>query len=158
LGPDVDHERGVMSGERSSLSADASTIRAEDLHRLDEAEGLQDRGKILATACMGFFTDAYDLFIIGLVLVILKKQWGVTGGIEKLGASSVALLTAAIGSWAFGRLADRFGRKSVYGWEMLVLAAGAIASAFSPNIWWLIGLRGCRAPASAATTRSAPRS
>ena len=73
--------------------------------------------------------------------MILKKQWGVTGGIEKLGASSVALLTAAVGAWAFGRLADRFGRKSVYGWEMLVLAAGAIASAFSPNIWWLIGFR-----------------
>jgi len=125
----------------SSLAAKSGSIGPEDLARLDETEGLQDRGKVLATACMGFFTDAYDLFIIGLVLVILKKQWGVTGGIEKLGASSVALLTAAFGSWAFGRLADRYGRKSVYGWEMLVLAAGALASAFSPNIWWLIGFR-----------------
>jgi MFS family permease len=33
------------------------------------------------------------------------------------------------------------GRKRVYGVEVLVLAVGAIASAFSPNIWWLIGLR-----------------
>jgi hypothetical protein len=116
-------------------------LEAEDLHHLDDSEGVQDRGKILFTASMGFFTDGYDLFIIGLVLVILKTQWGISGGIEKLGASSVALLTAAFGSWAFGRLADRFGRKSVYGWEMLALAAGAIASAFSPNIWWLIAFR-----------------
>ena len=33
--------------------------------------------------------------------------------------------TAIFGAWAFGRLADRYGRKSVYGWGMLVLAAGA---------------------------------
>jgi len=33
------------------------------------------------------------------------------------------------------------GRKRIYGFEVLVLGAGAIASAFSPNIWWLIGFR-----------------
>jgi MFS transporter, PHS family, inorganic phosphate transporter len=33
------------------------------------------------------------------------------------------------------------GRKRIYGFEVLVLAAGAIASAFSPNIWWLILFR-----------------
>ena len=27
---------------------------------------------------MGFFTDAYDLFIIGVVMAILKKQWHVS--------------------------------------------------------------------------------
>ena len=33
------------------------------------------------------------------------------------------------------------GRKRIYGVEVLVLAAGAIACAFSFNIWWLIGFR-----------------
>jgi MFS transporter, PHS family, inorganic phosphate transporter len=33
------------------------------------------------------------------------------------------------------------GRKRIYGYEVLVLAAGAVASAFSPNVWWLIGFR-----------------
>ncbi len=33
------------------------------------------------------------------------------------------------------------GRKRIYGVEVLVLAAGAIACAFAPGIWWLIGLR-----------------
>jgi MFS family permease len=31
--------------------------------------------------------------------------------------------------------------RRIYGFEVLVLAAGAIASAFSPDIWWLIGFR-----------------
>jgi MFS family permease len=108
----------------NGLHDDSANLDAQDLRRLDDSEGLQDRGKILFTASMGFFTDAYDLFIIGLVVVILKTQWGVTGGIQKLAVCSVALLTAAFGSWVFGWLADRYGRKSVYGWEMLVLAAG----------------------------------
>ena len=33
------------------------------------------------------------------------------------------------------------GRKRIYGYEVLVLAFGAVASAFSPNIWWLIFFR-----------------
>jgi MFS family permease len=34
-----------------------------------------------------------------------------------------------------------FGRKYIYGFEVLVLGAGAIASAFSPNIWFLVVCR-----------------
>jgi MFS family permease len=52
-----------------------------------------------------------------------------------------ALLAAAFGAIIFGRVADMLGRKRIYGYEVLVLAAGAIASAFSPDIWWLIGFR-----------------
>src|SRR6202012_4912677 len=45
------------------------------------------------------------------------------------------------GALLFGRVADMLGRKRIYGVEVLVLAAGAIGCAFSPNIWWLIGFR-----------------
>ena len=33
------------------------------------------------------------------------------------------------------------GRKRIYGYEVLILAAGALLSALSPNIWWLIVFR-----------------
>jgi MFS transporter, PHS family, inorganic phosphate transporter len=42
----------------------------------------------------------------------------------------------------FGRVADKLGRRKIYGYEVLVLAVGAIATAFAPSIWWLIALRG----------------
>jgi MFS family permease len=89
---------------------------------------------------MGFFTDAYDLFVIGVVMSLVKPLWHV-GKIEEGLVESTALLAAAIGALLFGRVADMVGRKRIYGVEVLVLAAGAIASAFSPNIWWLIGFR-----------------
>lgn len=55
--------------------------------------------------------------------------------------SGMGFFTDAYDLLVFGRVADRLGRKKIYGFEVLVLAAGAVASAFSPSIWWLIGLR-----------------
>ena len=89
---------------------------------------------------MGFFTDAYDLFVIGVVMAMLKPLWNVTT-LELSLATSTALLASAFGAVVFGRVADMFGRKRIYGVEVLVLAAGAIGCALAPNIWWLIVLR-----------------
>ena len=55
--------------------------------------------------------------------------------------TSTALLASAVGAVLFGRVADLLGRKRIYGVEVLVLAIGAIASALSPNITWLIIFR-----------------
>jgi MFS family permease len=35
----------------------------------------------------------------------------------------------------FGRIADRLGRQKIYGYEVLILTAGAIATALAPGIW-----------------------
>jgi MFS family permease len=95
---------------------------------------------IVLISGMGFFTDAYDLFIIGVVLKLLKSEWHISS-FETAIVGATALVSAAIGSFVFGRVADVFGRKYIYGFEVLVLGAGAIASAFSPNIWWLVAFR-----------------
>lgn len=96
--------------------------------------------KTVITAGMGFFTDAYDLFIIGVVSSILKDTWHINALQTSL-LSSVALLASVLGAIVFGRIADTMGRKFIYGYELIVLAAGAIASALSPNIIWLLIFR-----------------
>jgi MFS transporter, PHS family, inorganic phosphate transporter len=110
------------------------------LKELDEAPITAAHWKILFISGMGFFTDAYDLFIIGVVMALLKEQWRVSPVAEGL-VTSTALLASAVGAVLFGRIADMLGRKRIYGYEVLVLAAGAIASACSPSIWWLIAFR-----------------
>jgi MFS family permease len=111
-----------------------------DFSEMDNAGISKEHWKIMFISGMGFFTDAYDLFIIGVVMALLKPMWHV-GKLEEGLVESTALLAAAIGALLFGRIADMVGRKRIYGVEVLVLAAGAIACAFSPNIWWLIGFR-----------------
>ena len=34
--------------------------------------------KIMFVSGMGFFTDAYDLFVIGIVVYLLTSQWNLT--------------------------------------------------------------------------------
>src|ERR1700730_10299714 len=93
--------------------------------------------KAMITSGMGFFTDAYDLFIIGVALAILTPLWHLNNfEISLIGSTS--LIAAAFGSILFGRLADFVGRRSIYGFTLIVLAVGAIASAFSPNIIFLL--------------------
>ena len=111
-----------------------------DFSEMDNAGISAHHWKIMFISGMGFFTDAYDLFIIGVVMALVKPLWHV-GKLEESLVESTALLAAAIGALLFGRVADMLGRKRIYGVEVLVLAAGAIGCAFAPNIWWLIGLR-----------------
>ncbi len=110
------------------------------LQQMDEAEVGKVHWKIMFISGMGFFTDAYDLFIIGVVMAILKDEWHLTPLYVGL-VTSTALLASAVGALLFGRVADMLGRKRIYGYECLVLAIGAIASALSPNILWLIFFR-----------------
>jgi MFS transporter, PHS family, inorganic phosphate transporter len=111
-----------------------------DFAEMDNAGISSQHWKIMLISGMGFFTDAYDLFVIGIVMALVKPIWHF-GKFEESLVGSTALLAAAIGAFLFGRIADMLGRKRIYGLEVLVLAAGAIGCSFAPNIWWLIGLR-----------------
>ncbi len=96
--------------------------------------------RAVVTAGMGFFTDAYDLFIIGAALVLIKAQFSPSK--EMLGLlGSTALIAAFVGAFVFGRLADMLGRKKIYGLEAAIMGVGALASAFAPNMIWLLVFR-----------------
>jgi MFS family permease len=112
----------------------------QDLQQLDEATVSKLHWKIMLVSGMGFFTDAYDLFIIGVVMAMLKPMWH-PSPVETGLVTSTALLASAIGAVLFGRVADLMGRKRIYGVEVLVLAAGAVACAFAPSMFWLILFR-----------------
>jgi PHS family inorganic phosphate transporter-like MFS transporter len=130
-----------MNISQTGRSAVAPGSEAEAaLARLDDAGVTKFHRRVLLTSGMGFFTDAYDLFIIGVALSLIKPQWHPSALAVSL-VGSTALIASALGAVVFGRLADRLGRRRIYGLEVIILAAGAIATALSPNIWWLIGLR-----------------
>ncbi len=109
----------------------ADHATAVDVYRpLDEAEITQKHWLTVITAGMGFFTDAYDLFIIGTVTVLLTPIFHLnTGQISLL--NSISLLASVFGALVFGRLMDRLGRKRVYGLEVALLSLGAVLSGLS---------------------------
>ncbi|BBX39577.1 MFS transporter [Mycobacterium simiae] len=96
--------------------------------------------KAAATAGAGFFTDAYDLNVIGTVILLVKPEFGLNSGQVALLTSS-ALLAVAVGAFVFGRLGDLLGRRTVYGLEAAIMVVGALLSAFAPNFTWLLVAR-----------------
>jgi PHS family inorganic phosphate transporter-like MFS transporter len=119
---------------------DPATPVSELYRQLDEAEVGSRHWLTVVTAGMGFFTDAYDLFIIGTVTVLLTPIFHLsTGQISLL--NSISLLASVAGALVFGKLMDRLGRKRMYGLEVSILVLGAIASAFAWNFTSLLAFR-----------------
>ena len=81
---------------------------------LDEAPLSLFHLKAAFTAAMGFFTDAYDLFIIGVALVLIKGDWHLSA-VQTSFLGSATLLATLVGALVFGRVADLLGRTRVYG-------------------------------------------
>jgi len=115
--------------DRSGLPSDSRRILAA----LDGARVQRFHFRTIAVAGMGFFTDAYDLFVISLVLPILVAvaPGGAIGKTELAFLGSAALMGAAVGQVLFGWLGDRLGRRRVYGFTLAVMAVAAIGSALS---------------------------
>ncbi len=107
---------------------------------LDEATLGRFHLKAAVVSGMGFFTDAYDLFIIGIALVLIKSEWHLSSPeVSAVGAST--LLGAFIGAMVLGRVADLFGRKRVYVLVAVIMTSGALASAFATSLVWLVAFR-----------------
>lgn len=131
---------------------------------MDEQQLNRFHGRMVLTAGMGFFTDAYDLFIIGVVTAILAPLWGLTTTQLSI-LNAAALGSAALGAIFFGWMSDHFGRKKMYGFEILVLFFGAILAASSSSFTWLlvsriivgIGIGGDYPTSAVVTSESANR-
>ncbi len=113
---------------------------ADSIKALDESEIGKSHWRMIITAGMGFFTDAYDLFVIGVVTTLLVSIWHLsTYQIALL--NGVSLAAAAFGALSFGWLSDKLGRKKIYGIEILILVGGALLSAFAASFAVLLVAR-----------------
>ncbi|HTC12186.1 MAG TPA: MFS transporter, partial [Acetobacteraceae bacterium] len=116
--------------------------RAHSFAAIDEQPFKRFHWLTLFTTGMGVFTDGYDLSSIGLVLPLVLGSFGVSKltGLESGTLAGSALVGAAIGALIFGALAQN-GRKKFYGLDVALMATMALAQAFAPDLWSLIGIR-----------------
>ena len=116
-------------------------IQSGDLiAELDEASLSRFHLRTVLVSGMGFFTDAYDLFVIGIASTLIAKEWNLSSG--KLALLNSTMLAAAfLGALVFGRFADVVGRKRVYWMVAAIMVAGALGSALAPSFWVLIVFR-----------------
>ncbi|KAJ7090960.1 major facilitator superfamily domain-containing protein [Mycena crocata] len=93
--------------------------------------------KLLGIAGVGFFLDAYDLFVINYPVATMLQYRLYDGkplpaglqGVLKAGAN----IGSVIGQFGFGYLADSLGRKAVYGKELMLVIFATIMSITTPT-------------------------
>ena len=116
-------------------------MQAGDLiAELDEASLSRFHLRAVVASGVGFFTDAYDLFVIGVASTLITKDWHLSSGHLAV-LNSTMLFAAFVGAFVFGRFADVVGRKQVYWLVAAITIVGAIGSALAPSFWVLIGFR-----------------
>ncbi|OYV59675.1 MAG: hypothetical protein B7Z69_06475 [Actinobacteria bacterium 21-73-9] len=135
---DLLHPAPESSSELAAAETPAVVRTAIDL--LNEAPTGRFHRRAVVVSGMGFFTDAYDLFVISTVASLVKVQWGLTTT-EGSWVTGAAILGAFVGAFVFGRLADIFGRKTTYVTVAAIMIVGALASAAAPSFLWLVVAR-----------------
>ncbi|KAJ1928588.1 hypothetical protein IWQ60_001921 [Tieghemiomyces parasiticus] len=131
-----------MAGSQASYRSTAESGEAHALETNNELAALETRtlGWTQIRTCLiagaGFFTDAYDLFIINIASSMLAYVYFGTPNLPKdwdLGIKVSTQVGTLIGQLFFGWAGDRFGRQRIYGFELILIIIGTIGSALSAS-------------------------
>lgn len=140
-------------------------MSAIDLQRvIDGAKFNRFHGLIVFWCAFVIIFDGYDLVIYGTVLPQLMNEWGMTPA-EAGSLGSVALIGMMIGSFIFGPLADKVGRKNVILFCLALFSFFTGIIGFSTNTMQFavyrfisgLGLGGVMPNAIALVTEYAPK-
>lgn len=86
-------------------------MRTHDVHSIiDNARFSRFHWLVMGLCALLLIFDGYDLFIYGVVLPSIMKEWGLSP-LQAGALGSYALFGMMFGALAFGSLADRIGRK-----------------------------------------------
>jgi len=123
------------------MTLTASPSVSVDISRfIDErpVRGFQIRLLVLCAATL--IVDGFDTQAIGYVAPDLARDWHLSKG--ALGpVFSAGLFGLMIGALVFGPVADRLGRKNVIVLSTVAFGLGSLATAFAPDVYWLMALR-----------------
>ncbi|KAG8215781.1 major facilitator superfamily domain-containing protein [Butyriboletus roseoflavus] len=133
----------LADGQASPLRQKVAILnerRRTALAEIDKAAFSGFHVKICLVAGVGFFTDAYDIFTINIVTVMLGFVYGAIKDdkdLQTLGPWQITGLKVAtpagslVGQLLFGWLADTLGRKRIYGVELIIMTVATFGQAVS---------------------------
>ena len=107
---------------------------------MDDAPFTLKHAHIWFLSAMGIFLDGFDLFVMSIALPLIIVQFSATP-LEQGIIGAAAVVGAIFGALIGGRLCDRFGRKKVFLFDLLIFIIFAVLSSFAWSIESLIIFR-----------------
>src|SRR3954454_3253273 len=137
-----------MAVSAQAQPASAQTIEGYVGEQMDNARLGPLHWRVLALVASGYFCDVIDFTIFGALVPDLIKSGFVTQQ-QVPWIGSTTLLGLGIGTLGQGEFTDRFGRKAVYQFNLLLFGLATIAAAlpampsigFDPGFWWVLVFR-----------------
>ena len=118
----------------------AQTIEAFVGTALDTAKISPLHRQVIALIAAGYFFDVIDFTIFGsLVPYILSSKFAT--GPEVAAIGSATIFGMFIGTAGQGQLSDRFGRRFIYQFNLLLFGIFTILGAFAPSVTLLVVCR-----------------
>ncbi|KAI5981925.1 major facilitator superfamily domain-containing protein [Pisolithus albus] len=133
----VDHpasEHGSYPEKSQPTATSLDERRRAALAEIDNAPFSWFHIKVCLVAGVGFFTDAYDIFAINIAATMLGYVYGKNGALTTWQSTGVKAATPVgnlVGQVVFGWLADRLGRKRMYGVELMIMIIATFGQALS---------------------------
>jgi MFS family permease len=96
--------------------------------------------KTLIAAGLGWMLDSFDVMLYSLVLATLMREFGMSKTTAGL-LNTLTLIASAIGSFVFGVLADKYGRRRMLSQSILMYSLFTFACGFSTTVTMLAVFR-----------------
>jgi MFS transporter, putative metabolite:H+ symporter len=118
----------------------AQTIEAFVGNALDDAKISPLHRRVVALIAAGYFFDVIDFTIFGsLVPYILQSKFATGAEVALVGSATV--FGMFIGTAGQGEFSDRFGRRFIYQFNLLLFGVFTILGAFAPSVTLLVACR-----------------
>jgi putative MFS transporter len=111
----------------------AQTIEAFVGSALDDAKISPLHRRVIALIAAGYFFDVIDFTILGSLIPYIIKSGFTTPG-EAAIIGSAAIFGMCIGTAGQGEFSDRFGRRFIYQFNLLLFGTFTILGAFAPSV------------------------
>jgi putative MFS transporter len=115
----------------------AQTVESFVGKALDEARISPLHVKVIALIAGGYFFDVIDFTVFGSIVPFLLKSNFATGA-EAAAIGSATIFGMFIGTAGQGEFSDRFGRRFIYQFNLLLFGVFTILGALAPNVTLLV--------------------
>ena len=122
------------------MQEDQLRLEANLISRLDKMPMNKEVRLLVGLLSLCWVMEAFDIGMIGQVLLVLKKIWNLSPEMVGL-LGSCSTVGVVIGTASAGFLTDRYGRKRILLWGVFIFTFFTLIGSLFANIAWIVTMR-----------------